>query len=297
MSRGVLAVGAAFVCWGFFPLYFRLVPAIPAWEVLANRIVWSLVLMLIVLALRRHWGWIAGTLRSPRVLGAFVATALLIAVNWVTYMWAVTHDHVLDASLGYFMTPLVNVALGYAFLGERPRRAQWTALGLAAAGVLWLAIAAGRMPWIGLVLALSFGGYGLLRKVATLGALEGLALETALLAPIAAIGMAVWWRATPYSFPAESIAVDLWYLGLAPLTTVPLFLFAWGARQIPLTTVGLLQYIAPSMQFVMGVTVFGEPFGPTRLAGFVLIWLALALYSWDGWRRRRLLHCEVPVGG
>lgn len=297
MSRGVLAAGAAFVFWGFFPLYFRLLPPTPAWEVLANRVVWSLLLLLIVLAVRRHWGWIAGTVRSPRVMAILATTSVLVGANWVTYIWAVSNDHLLDASLGYFITPLVNLALGYAFLGERPRRAQWIALGLAAAGVLWLAVAAGRMPWIGLVLGVSFGAYGLLRKVATVGALEGLTLETAILAPFAAVGIAYWWRATPLSFPSDSLAVDLWYLGLGPLTTVPLFLFAWGARQIPLTTVGLLQYISPSMQFVMGVALFGEPFGPTRFAGFALIWLALLLYSWDGWQRRRLLHCEVPVGG
>lgn len=285
--RGAWAAGAAFVLWGFFPLYFRLLPQAAALEVLANRIVWSLAVVLLVLAVRRQWGWIAGTLRTPRTLAVFAATAAFIAINWLTYIWAVTNGHVIDASLGYFITPLVNVALGYVFLHERPRRAQWVALGLAAVGVLWLAIAAGRMPWIGIALSLTFGGYGLLRKVATLGALEGLAIETAILAPVAIAGMVLWWAHTPYSFPSPSIAVDLWFLGLGPITTLPLLLFAYGARQLPLTTLGLLQYLGPSIQFVIGVWLFAEPFGPTRLAGFAFIWAALVLYSWDGWQRSR----------
>jgi len=276
----------AFTWWGFFPLYFRLLPGAAPLEVLANRIVWSLVLVGVLLGWQSRWRWIVPALRSRRVLWSFVASALLLSVNWLTYIWAVTNGHVVDASLGYFVTPLINVGLGYALLGERPRRAQWIALTIAAAGVVWLTASAGRLPWIGLVLAASFGGYGLLRKVASLGALEGLALETLLLAPAAAAAMAWWWGASPTSFPGPDTATNAWLLGLGPATTLPLLLFAFAARKLSLTTLGLLQYTSPTIQFLLGVWLFHEPFSAARLLGFVLIWVALALYTFDGWRRR-----------
>ncbi len=287
MNRGVAAAALAFAWWGFFPLYFRLLPGVQPVEVLANRIVWSLLLVGIALTWQRRWRWLGPALATPRTLVAFVASATLLSVNWITYIWAVSNGHVVDASLGYFITPLVNVALGYLLLHERPRRAQWLALGFAAGGVLWLAVVAGRLPWIGLVLGLTFGAYGLLRKVALLGALEGLTLETILLAPFAIAAMAFWWGGSATSFPAPDLGTDLWLLGLGPMTTVPLLLFAAGARRLPLTTLGLLQYLGPSIQFVLGVSVFGERFGVDRLTGFGLIWAAIVLYTLDGWRTAR----------
>ena len=284
---GVLAAGLGFVWWGFFPLYFRLMPGVVPAEVLANRIVWSLLLVLGVLALRRQWGWLRIAFGQPRVVAAFVASALLLAVNWMTYIWAVSNGHVIDASLGYFITPLVNVAIGYGVLGERPRRAQWIALAIAAAGVVWLTVVAGRLPWIGLVLGLSFGAYGLLRKIATLGPLEGLTFETMLLAPAAIVAMAWWWGSGPTSFPAPDAATNLWLLGLGPATTIPLLLFAAGARRLTLTSLGLLQYLSPTIQFLLGIWLFKEPFAADRLVGFGLIWIALALYSADIWRTSR----------
>ena len=289
MSRGAWAAALAFTWWGFFPLYFRLQPAIAPTEVLANRIVWSLVLIVGVLAWRRDWAWLGAALRRPRVVGAFALSALLLSINWITYIWAVSHGHVVDASLGYFITPLVNVALGYGLLGERPRRAQWTALALAAIGVAWLTASAGRLPWLGLLLALSFGSYGLLRKVAVLGALEGLALESMLLAPFAAIAMAAWWGSSATSFPAPDAATNAWLIGLGPATTIPLLLFAAGARRLSMTSLGLLQYLAPTVQFLLGVWLFHEPFTPMRLVGFAIIWAALVVYTADGWRTSRRL--------
>ena len=281
------AAAVGFTWWGFFPLYFRLMPGASPPEVLANRIVWSLILMTVVLTWRRQWGWLAAAVRSGRTMASFVASALLLSANWMIYIWSVSNGHVVDASLGYFMTPLINVALGVALLGERPRRAQWIALGLAAAGVAWLTISAGTLPWIGLALALSFGAYGLLRKVAVLGALEGLTLETMILAPAAVAAMAWWWRSSPTSFPGPDLATDAWLLGLGPATTVPLLLFAAAARRLPLTTLGLFQYVSPTIQFLLGIWLFREPLTLSRLAGFACIWGALALYSLDGWRRRR----------
>jgi chloramphenicol-sensitive protein RarD len=255
-------------------------------EVLANRIVWSLLLVGAVLTWRARWSWVMPALRSKRVLASFVASALLLSLNWTTYIWSVSNGHVVDASLGYFITPLVNVGLGYGLLGERPRRAQWIALGLAAAGVLWLTLAAGRLPWIGLALGLSFGAYGLLRKVASLGALEGLTLETMILAPAALAGMAWWWGGSATSFPGPDARTNLWLVGLGPATALPLLLFAFAARRLSLTTLGLLQYVSPTIQFLLGIWLFREPFSAARLVGFALIWIALALYTLDGWRRR-----------
>ena len=254
---------------------------------LANRIVWALLLVTTVLACQGRWSWLGTALRHPKTLLSFVASALLLSANWITYIWAVSNGHVVDSSLGYFITPLVNVALGYGLLGERPRRAQWLALGIAAAGVIWLTVAAGKLPWIGLVLGLTFGAYGLLRKIAVLGALEGLTFETMILAPLAVAAMAWWWGGGPTSFPAPDIGTNLWLLGLGPATTLPLLLFAFAARRISLTTLGLMQYLGPSIQFLLGLFLFGEPLTPNRLIGFALIWTALAIYTTDGIRTHR----------
>jgi chloramphenicol-sensitive protein RarD len=283
LHAGVVYAALAFVWWGLFPLYFRLVPTVASGEVLAHRIVWCLLLLLALLSWRRQWNWLGPVLRQPRVLGAFAASAVLLSGNWLTYIWSVNNDHVIDASLGYFITPLVNVLLGYTLLHERPRRAQWIALTLATLGVIWLTVQAGKPPWIALVLAATFGCYGLLRKVAVLGPLEGLTLETILLAPIAIVALAIWTLSGSGRFPAPDLLTNLWLIALGPITAAPLLMFAAGARRISMTTLGLLQYIGPSIQFVLGVWVFHEPFTPARLAGFGLIWLALLVYSADGW--------------
>ena len=287
MPRGIAYAALAYICWGLFPLYFQQLAAIPPVEVVAHRVVWSLVFLLALLGLRRQWAWLGPVLRQPKVLGAFAASALLLAANWGVYIWAVTHGHVLDASLGYFITPLVNVLLGTTVLHERPRPAQWAALSLAGAGVLWLAVQSGQLPWIALVLAASFGTYGLLRKIAVLGALEGLTLETLLLAPIAFAALALWWAQGTSAFPAGEWQTNLWLVLVGPVTAVPLLLFAAGARRITLTTLGLLQYLGPTIQFGLGVWLFREPLTAPRLVGFALIWGALLLYSVDGWRVTR----------
>jgi chloramphenicol-sensitive protein RarD len=287
LHSGIVYAALAFFWWGLFPLYFRIVPGINPGEVLAHRIVWCLLLMLALLAWRRQWAWLGPVLRQRKVLAAFIASALLLSGNWLTYIWSVNNGHVIDASLGYFITPLVNVLLGYTLLHERPRRAQWIALAFAALGVIWLTVQTGRLPWIALVLAATFGCYGLLRKVAVLGAVEGLTLETMLLAPLALAAIVIWSLQGHSTFPAPDALTNLWLLALGPITAVPLLLFAAGARRISMTTLGLLQYIGPSIQFVLGVWVFHEPFTPARFAGFALIWLALIVYSADGWRVTR----------
>ena len=288
MHRGIVYAALAYICWGLFPLYFVQLAAVPAAEVVAHRVLWSLVFLLALLGVRRQWAWLGPVLRQPRVLLAFAASALLLAANWGVYIWAVTHGHVLDASLGYFITPLVNVLLGTTVLKERPRRAQWAALSLAALGVLWLTVQGGQLPWIALVLAASFGTYGLLRKIAVLGALEGLTLETLVLAPLAFVALGWWWVQGSASFPAKDWTTDLLLAGVGPVTAIPLLLFAAGARRITMTTLGLLQYLGPTIQFGLGVWLFHEPFTAQRLVGFALICGALLLYSVDGWRASRL---------
>jgi len=289
MSLGVLQAALAYAMWGLFPLYFRLVSAVSPLDIVLHRALWSLAFVLVVLAVLRRWSWLAEVVRRPRTLGIFALSALLLSGNWLVYVWAVNNGRVVDSSLGYFITPLFNVLLGYFVLKERPRRAQWYALTFAAAGVLWLTIFAGSLPWVGLVLAATFGIYGLIRKTAPLGALEGLTLETLLLAPLAASLLA--WRMSHGGGSDSEMDAGLFaLLALAgPLTALPLLLFAAGARRIPMATLGVLQYIGPSIQFAIGVWLFHEPFAGPRLIGFALIWLALVLYTAEGWlfiRRR-----------
>ena len=287
MNRGIGYATLAYVAWGLFPLYFRELAGVGAFEIVLHRIVWSLAFLALILLWMRHWRWL-GTLRQqPIVLATFTVSALLLAANWTTYVWAVTNGRVIDASLGYFINPLVSVALGYFVLRERPRPWQWFAVALAAAGVAWLAALGPNIPWVGLVIAVSFGLYGLMRKTASLGALEGLTLETLLLAPLA-VAVILWWHWNGSAGVMQHDTATLVLLiGVGPLTAVPLLWFAAGARRIPLATLGLLQYISPSLQLLLGLWVFHEPLSGTRLFGFTLIWVALAVFSLESWRHAR----------
>lgn len=287
MNNGIVYATLAYLSWGMFPLYFHQVAAVPALEVVLHRTLWSLVFVLCVLAVRRQWAWVRDVARQPRVLGAFALSALLLSANWLTYVWAVNNGHVVDSSLGYFILPLVNVGMGFVFLRERPRAGQWVAVAVAACGVLWLALQAGRVPWIALALALTFGFYGLLRKVAVLGALEGLTLETVLLAPLTFAVLGFWAWQGQGALVQGDMSILGWLLLGGPVTAVPLLLFAAGARRIPLATMGILQYISPSLQLALGVLWFGEPFAQERMLGFGLIWTALLIYSVEGWVQMR----------
>jgi chloramphenicol-sensitive protein RarD len=286
MRTGILSAASAFLCWGLFPLYFHAIGDVPPLQILAHRMLWSLLFLLIVLAVRRQWAWL-NLLRQPRVFGSFVASAVLLSVNWLIYIWAVNNGHVIEASLGYFINPLVNISLGYLLLKERLRPAQWMAIAVAALGVAWLTWQAGTVPWVALALAFSFGGYGLLRKTAALGALEGLSFETMVLFPLAAAYVA-WLTVHGQNafINTDSNTTRLLLLAAGPITAIPLLLFASGARQIPLSALGLLQYLSPTLQFLLGVWLFHEPFSAERLVGFVLIWLALALFAIEGLLRR-----------
>ena len=287
MNAGIVYALLAFVTWGLFPLYLRQVASVHPVEVVLHRSAWSLLFVLLLLAALRRFGWLRTAFGQPRLLGLFMLSALLLSCNWLVYVFAVQTGHVVEASLGYFINPIVNVLLGVLVLHERLNRVQWTAVALAAVGVLWLTVLAGRPPWIALVLAITFGLYGLMRKTSSLGALEGLALETLLLAPLV-LPLLAWWTFSGQGAMARGdLALDAWLLLGGPLTALALVWFAAGARRLPLATVGLLQYLSPTLQLALGVWVFHEPFDRAKLAGFAFIWAGLLLYSLDGWRRSR----------
>jgi chloramphenicol-sensitive protein RarD len=287
----MLYAALSYICWGMFPLYFKALQQIAPVEILVHRMLWSLLFVLALLAVRRQWTWLRTVLRQPKVLAGFGFSALLLSINWLLYIWAVNNDHVVDASLGYFINPLVNILLGLVFLKERLRPVQWLAVALAAAGVAWLTWQAGHPPWIGLALAFRFGAYGLLRKTALLGPLEGLTLEALLLFPLA-FGYFVYlsWNGNN-AFLSAPASTQWLLLAAGPITAIPLLLFAAGARRIPLSLMGLLQYLSPTLQLLLGVWLYHEPFGSARMAGFAVIWSGLALYSaeglWRNWKTRR----------
>ena len=288
MPPGPVAAAIAYVLWGIFPLYLKQIATVPAFEVVVHRSWWACVFVFGLLAATRRLDWLRALPTKPTVIATGAASALLLTANWLLYVWAVASDRVVDSSLGYFINPLVNVLLGTLVLRERPRPWQWAAVALAAAGVVWLTVAAGQLPWIALILAGTFGSYGLLRKLTPLGAVEGLALETLILSPLAA-GAIIWLLFRGQShFAAGNMATDAWLLAAGPFTAVPLLLFAYGARRVTLATLGLLQYLGPSIQFGLGVLVYHEPFAPVRAAGFGLIWLGLAVYSAESLLRLRL---------
>lgn len=284
MNPGILYAFAAFVLWGLFPIYFKTLHQIPAPEMLAHRMAWSLLFVAAVLVARRHWRWLGATLRERRLVLRFVGSAALLSGNWGIYIWAVNAGHIVEASLGYFITPLINVLFGFAFLGERLRPLQWTAVAIATAAVAWLTWQNGAPPWISLALAATFGGYGLMRKTAQIGALEGLTLETLLLFPVAVLYLSVDALAGHSHFAHAPFGLQLLLALSGPVTAIPLLLFGAAARRIPLSMLGLIQYATPTLQLLTGVLIYGEPFGQVRALGYGAIWIALALYSLEGVR-------------
>jgi len=279
---GVAYALTAYGIWGVLPLYLKALRAVPALELVAHRIVWAALLLLLLVAVTGQWGWLRQVRERPRLAWLFVASAAGLSINWLTYIWAVNVDRVVDASLGYFINPLFSVVLGVLVLKERLRVGQWAAVALASAGVLWLTVQAGQPPWIGLTLATSFGLYGLFRKTASIDALGGLTLETWLLLPLAG-GYLLYLSLTQQSSWATGGPIqDALLVAAGPITAVPLLAFAAGARRIPLSLVGILQYLGPSLQLGLGVLVFHEPLPVEKLFGFALIWAALVVYTVEG---------------
>ena len=287
VGRGYAAALAAFGIWGLFPLYLIGLLHVSAMQITAHRIVWSLVFVLGWLAVTGELTKLREAAARKGVLIRLVASAFFIAVNWVGFAWAVNHGHVLEVSLAYFIGPLLNIMLGIFVLSERLNRSQWIAVAFAAAGVAYLTFIAGHTPWIALMVGSSFALYGLIRKTVSIGALPGLTIETILLTPFAA-GYLVWCEIHGIgTFGHSGKLVDGLLLAGGIVTSVPLVLFAFGARQIPYSTIGVIQFIAPSMQLMCGLIVFGEKLESARLTGFVLIWIGLLVYMVDAlWRAR-----------
>jgi len=292
MNYGIVAALSAFTLWGFLPVYWKLLAAVPAAEILSHRMVWSLLFVLLLLSWRRHWQWLRPALANPKVLINSSCCALLLAVNWLTYIWAVNSGHILETSLGYYINPLVNVLLGVVVMKERLRPLQWLAIGLAAGGVLYLTFGYGQLPWIALTLAFTFGFYGLLRKRASLPSLEGLTLETAVLF-LPALGFLIWCAAegsgsfAQQDYP-QGLSQDLLLAGTGIATALPLLWFAYAAQRVSLSTLGVMQYIGPTIQLVLGIWIYGEAFDQQRLTGFLFIWAAVILYTLEGlWRHKQ----------
>jgi len=280
---------AAYTIWGLFPLYWKLVEQVPALQIIGHRIVWSFLALIVVGAVRLR-GSLATSARSSsvtsRVLGTYAVAAVFISINSFLYVYGVNHGLVLETSLGYFITPLVNVLLGVVVLRERLRPLQWCAVALAAGGVLHLTLSYGSLPWIAVGLAFSFGSYGLAKKKAPLDPLAGLTLETGIIVIPAAAYLFAANAGGRGAFLHAGPAVDVLLIGGGPVTVVPLLLFASAVRRVPLTVIGLLQYIAPTIQFFLGVFLYGEPFAGTRLIGFAIVWTAVAVFSIDSLRAR-----------
>ncbi|MDA8435070.1 MAG: EamA family transporter RarD [Actinomycetales bacterium] len=282
---GLLFGVGAYAIWGFFPLYFPLLEPASALEILCERFVFSLVFMAVVLTITRTWSRLSPVLRDRRALLLLSAAAALISVNWGTYIWAVNTGNVVEASLGYFINPLVLVVIGVVLLGERLRPLQWTAVGIATLAVVVLTLGLGKLPWIGLVLAFSFAGYGLIKKVVAVDPQASLTIETAVASPFALAYLVHLQLTGALVLGHHSTSTSLLLVGTGVITAIPLLLFGGAANRIPLTMMGLLQYLTPVIQFVIGVWVVGETMPPARWAGFVIVWIALVVFSYDGLRQ------------
>ena len=297
MNKGVLYGVGAYVLWGFFPIYWKYLHVVPALQVIGHRIAWSFVLLLIYIVFAGQWGAFRTSAINWRTIGSYSIAAVLLSINWLMYVWAVNADFIVETSLGYFINPLLSVLLGIAFLRERLRPMQWVPVGIATIGVAYLTFVYGRLPWIALTLALSFGFYGLVKKLSPLGSLYGLTLETGILFPVAVIYLISLEFNGSGAFFHDGVSIDILLIGAGLVTTIPLLMFASAAKQIPLTIVGLLQYIAPSIQFLIGVFLYKEPFDRAHFIGFAIVWVALIIFAIDGYMANRVKIQTIPELG
>ncbi len=285
--RGVFYAAGAYVMWGLVTIYWKWLGSVPSVEVLAHRIAWGLVVAMLLVAATGRMRHIVNLLRRPRIVALMTLTALLIGGNWYLFIWSVVEGRVLETSLGYYINPLVSILLGALLLGERLSRLRKIAFALAAAAVAFQIIMLGELPWISLCLAFSFGIYGYLRKVAPVESLDGFFIETLILAPLAIAWLVHLANTGALQFGAQGTEIDLLLLGAGPVTAVPLLLFAAAARRVRLSTMGFVQYAAPTISFLLAVFVWHEPFGLARAVTFTLIWIALALVSWEAFANER----------
>lgn len=299
MNRGLLYALLCYGAWGFLPIFWKALAEVPAQEILAHRVVWSFAFLGLLMLYRQRFSWI-GQLSRSNIL-TFAGIGGLLLLNWFTYIWAINAGFIVETSLGYFMNPLVNVLLGALFLGERLRSGQMIAVGIACAGVLYLTFSYGSLPWIGLTLAFTFGTYGLLKKQSKLSSIEGFTLEMSLLLPFALLYITILMMQNRAVTPTIGLSTWMLLLTSGIITAVPLIAFAAAAHRLRLATLGLMQYIAPTIQFLIGVYIYGEPFTQARAVGFGLIWIALAIYSGEALvrsgRQQRARRREVVSSG
>lgn len=299
LRQGIYFALAAYGLWGVAPVYFKSVSHVPAFEVLIHRVIWSVVFLLLFITLTGRLGKVVAVFKQPKLLGGLVVTALIISLNWLVFIWAVAEGRILETSLGYFINPLISVFLGMIFLSERLRPMQWLALSFAALGVLYQLIEYGSLPWVGLVLAFSFGFYGLLRKQLVVEAVPGLFVETLIVLPIA-LSILGWMQYEDrLVFGHQSLQTDLLLVAAGLVTTFPLLFFAGAARRLPLSMMGFIQYLAPSITFALAVFVYHEPLDSTKMITFAMIWLGLLLFTGESrWshRQKRLALVKAKTG-
>jgi chloramphenicol-sensitive protein RarD len=287
MNKGILYAIGAYGLWGVFPIYWKLIQSVPALEIIGHRIIWTFVFLVLVLTLTKDWAVLKRASRERKTVLTFCLSALLLSINWLVYVYGVNSGFIVETSLGYFINPLVSMLLGIVFLREQLRLGQWIPVGLAFLGVVYLTVSYGALPWIALILAFSFGTYGLIRKTAPLGSLHGLTLETGLMCLLALPYLAILEATGEAAFGHQTTLTTILLLMAGVATGVPLLLFGAAARRIQLSELGFIQYIAPSTQFLIGVLIYGEDFSQDRVIGFSLIWLALLIYSLEGITNRR----------
>lgn len=296
MNKGLLLGLGAYVSWGLLPVYWKALAVVPSSEIILHRVLWSVVFLAAILTWQHNWRWIRPVLRAPQTMLILLVAALLLAINWTTYIWAVNAGFVVESSLGYFIAPLVNVVLGVLLLRERLRPGQWVAVGLATLGVLYLTLGYGSLPWIGLTLAFTFGLYGYLQKKVRLASLESLMVEVTYLS-LPALALLLWRESNGEAVFLNTTAwINLLLLAAGAATALPLLFFGAAARLIPLSTMGLLQYVAPTLQFLLGVFVYAETFTTERFIGFCIIWLALLVYTVENAGHRRAARLQAREG-
>ena len=290
MKKGIWYGIAAYAMWGFFPIYWKLLHDVPALQLLGHRIAWSFLLLLAFIFITRQWKDFRSVAFERKTLGIYTIAGVLLSINWLIYVWGVNAGFIVETSLGYFINPLLSVLFGVIFLREKLRPMQWLPVVIAAIGVTYLTITYGRLPWIALSLAVSFGLYGLVKKLSPLGSVFGLTLETGIVFPIAIVYLIVMQSTGSGEFLHDGITVDLLLIGAGVVTTIPLLMFASAAKEIPLNMIGVLQYFAPTIQFLIGVFIYKEPFDTTRFIGFGIVWIALIIF----WIENIIAH-RTPV--
>lgn len=296
-NKGILYGIGAYALWGFFPIYWKFLHDVPALQVIGHRIGWSFIMLLIYILLTGRWITFYSEALRWKTIGIYSFAALLLSLNWLIYVWGVNSGYIVETSLGYFINPLLSVLLGVLFLHERLRPAQWIPVGLAAIGVGYLTWVYGRLPWIALSLAFTFGFYGFVKKLSPLGSLYGLTLETGIVFPVALIYLVMMEVNGTGKFLHGGILLNILFIGSGLVTIIPLLMFASAAKQIPLTVVGLLQYIAPTLQFLIGVFLYNEPFDRSHFIGFAIVWVALIIFMVEGYLANRLATQPIPELG